>query len=80
MLGATIASEIRGKPQQAGGLQRIRSRSTTMGTPAVTPREVAENIEAQVKPFTKDLVIAEKAVVKTWSEVLPTYLRELYAI
>jgi len=30
-----------------------------MRTPAVTSREIAENVEARVKPFTKDLVITE---------------------
>jgi len=51
-----------------------------VGTPAATSREIAENVEARVKPFTKDVVIAENALIKTWSEALLVYVRELYRI
>ena len=49
-----------------------------MGTPAIVSREIAENLEARTTPFTKDLVIAKKAPIKTWSEVIQKYLRMLY--
>jgi hypothetical protein len=45
-----------------------------MGTPAIVSKEIAENLEAQAKPFTKDLIIAEKAQIKTWNEVIQKYL------
>jgi len=51
-----------------------------MGTPAIISREIAENLETRIKSFTKDLVMAENAIIKTWSETLPIYLRELYTI
>ncbi|NAZ11424.1 MAG: glycosyltransferase [Desulfurococcales archaeon] len=49
-----------------------------IGTPAITTREIAENLEARTKPFIKDLVRVETAPIKTWSEVLLTYAEELY--
>jgi glycosyltransferase involved in cell wall biosynthesis len=51
-----------------------------IGTPAIVSREIAENLEAQAKPLTKDLVMVEKAPIKTWSEVLLTYVEELYNV
>jgi hypothetical protein len=51
-----------------------------MGTPAIVSREIAENLEAQIKPFTKDLVVVEKAPIKTWCKVLLTYIEELYKV
>jgi hypothetical protein len=35
-------------------------------------------LEAWVKLSDKDPVIAERAQIKTWSEVTQTYLNELY--
>ena len=49
-----------------------------MGTPAIASREIGENLEAQTKPFGKDLVILEKAPIKTWNEILQLYLSKLY--
>ena len=49
-----------------------------MGTSAIASREIGENLEAQTKPFGKDLVILEKAPIKTWNEVLQQYLSKLY--
>jgi glycosyltransferase involved in cell wall biosynthesis len=49
-----------------------------MGTPAIVSREIAENLEARAKPFTKGLVIAEDTPIKTWSEILQLYLDRLY--
>jgi glycosyltransferase involved in cell wall biosynthesis len=50
-----------------------------IGTPAITTKEVAENLEAQAKPFTKDLVVMEKTPIKTWNEALQLYLGKLYS-
>jgi hypothetical protein len=49
-----------------------------MGTPAIISKEIAENLEAQARPLTKDLVAAEKARIKTWNEVIQGYLCMLY--
>jgi hypothetical protein len=49
-----------------------------VGTPAIVSKEIAENLEAQAKPLVRDLVIAEKAQIKTWNEVTQIYLSELY--
>jgi glycosyltransferase involved in cell wall biosynthesis len=49
-----------------------------IGTPAIVSREVAENLEAQTKQFTKDLFIAEKAPAKTWNKILLVYRKRLY--
>jgi glycosyltransferase involved in cell wall biosynthesis len=51
-----------------------------IGTQAIISREIAENLEAQAKPFIKDLVVVEKAPIKTWSEILLTYVEELYKV
>jgi hypothetical protein len=37
----------------------------TAETLAIVSKEITENLEAQTKPFTKDLVVAEKAPIKT---------------
>jgi hypothetical protein len=49
-----------------------------IGTPAIISKNIAENLEAQTKPFTRDLVIAERAQIITWNEVMQKYLRMLY--
>ena len=49
-----------------------------IGTPAIVSKEIAENLEAETKPFHEELVIAEKAPVKTWSEIVELYLKNLY--
>jgi len=45
-----------------------------METPAIVSKEIAENLEAEAKPFLRDLVIAEKASIKTWNEVVELHL------
>jgi len=49
-----------------------------IGIPAIISREIAENLEAETKPFHEELVIAEKAPVKTWSEIVELYLKNLF--
>jgi hypothetical protein len=49
-----------------------------MKTPAIVSKEIAENLEARARPLVKDLVVAEKAQIKTWDEVLVIYVKELY--
>jgi len=64
-------------PSKHGAFSVFTAEALAMGTPAIVSKEIAENLEAQAKPFTKDLVIAEKAVVKTWNKVMELYLRRL---
>jgi len=49
-----------------------------MGAPAIVSREVAENLETVSKPFNEGLVLAVKAPIKTWNEVVQIYLNKLY--
>jgi glycosyltransferase involved in cell wall biosynthesis len=49
-----------------------------MGTPSIITREIAENIEAETKSFDKELVITEKALIRTWSDVVYLYFERLY--
>jgi glycosyltransferase involved in cell wall biosynthesis len=56
----------------------LTAEALAMGTPAIISKEIAENLEAQARPLTKDLVAAEKAQIKTWNEVIQGYLCMLY--
>ena len=49
-----------------------------IGTPSIITREIAENIEAETKSFDKELVITEKALIRTWSDVVYLYFERLY--
>ena len=49
-----------------------------IGVPAIVSREIAENLEAESKPFDDELVLAVKAPIKTWNEVVQIYLDKLY--
>ncbi len=50
-----------------------------IGIPAITSKEIAENLEAKTKPFNNgELVLIEKAPIKTWNEVVHTLLNKLY--
>jgi len=49
-----------------------------MKTPALTSREIAENLEVIAKFFNNELVVVEKAFVKTWGGVMRQYLGKLY--
>ena len=51
-----------------------------METPAIVSKEIAENLEAETKPFREDLVTVEKASIKTWNEIVRLYLRNLYYV
>jgi glycosyltransferase involved in cell wall biosynthesis len=55
-------------PSRHRAFSMFTAEALAMGTPAIISREIAENIEAQTKPFIKDLVIARKAQIKTWNE------------
>jgi len=49
-----------------------------IGMPAIVSREIAENLEIEPKLFNKELVLAVKAPIKTWNEIVLRLLR-LYA-
>ena len=65
-------------PSKHEAFSIFTAEALAMGTPAIVSKEVAENLEAQTKPFIKDLVIAGKAQIKTWNEIASMYKRRLY--
>jgi glycosyltransferase involved in cell wall biosynthesis len=66
-------------PSKHEAFSIFTAEALAMGTPAIVSKEIAENLEAQAKPFTKDLVIVENAPIKPWSEILQLYLGRLYS-
>mgnify|MGYP000067654061 CR=1 FL=1 len=50
------------------------------GTPAIVSKEVAENLDAETKLFSKGLVVAENVSIKTWCEVVKLYLENIYRL
>jgi len=67
-------------PSKHEAFSMFTAEALAMGTPAIISREIAENLKAQAKPFVKDLVVVEKAPIKTWCKVLLTYVEELYKV
>jgi glycosyltransferase involved in cell wall biosynthesis len=65
-------------PSKYEAFSIFTAEALAIGTPAIISREIAENLEAQAKPFVKDLVIAGKAQIKTWNEITSMYKRRLY--
>jgi glycosyltransferase involved in cell wall biosynthesis len=65
-------------PSKHEAFSIFAAEALAIGTPAIVSKEIAENLETQAKPFTKDFVIAEKAQIKTWNEVIQKYLCMLY--
>ena len=51
-----------------------------IGTPVIVSREIAENLEAETKPFHRELATSEKAPIRTWSEIVEIYLKNLYYV
>ena len=49
-----------------------------IGVPAIISKEIAKNLKAESKPLNKELVLAVKAPVKTWNEIVQIYINELY--
>jgi glycosyltransferase involved in cell wall biosynthesis len=65
-------------PSKHEAFSMFIAEALAMGTPAIVSKEIAENLEARARSLVKDLVIAEKAQIKTWDEVLLIYVKELY--
>jgi len=49
-----------------------------IGTPAIITKEIAENLNAETQQLNEQLVIATKAPIKTWTQTIQLYLKELY--
>jgi len=47
-------------------------------TLSIITREIADNIEAEIKSFGKQLVITEKAHINTWNEIILKHMESLY--
>jgi len=65
-------------PSKHEAFSIFTAEALAIGTPAIVSKEIANNLEAQAKTLTKDLVIAEKVLIKTWSKTLQLYLSKLY--
>jgi len=65
-------------PSKHEAFSIFTAEALAMGTPAIVSKEIAENLEARARPLVKDLVIAEKAQIKIWNEIIQRYLHELY--
>jgi len=65
-------------PSKHEAFSMFTAEALAIGTPAIVSKEIAENLEAQAKPLTKDLVVAEKAPIKTWDGAMQLYLDKLY--
>lgn len=65
-------------PSKHEAFSIFTAEALVIGTPAIVSKEIAENLEAQTKPLTKDLVIAERAQIKTWNEIIKLYLKTLF--
>jgi glycosyltransferase involved in cell wall biosynthesis len=61
-------------PSKHEAFSVFTAEALAIGTPAIVSKEIAENLEAQARLLVKDLVIAEKAQIKTWSEMLNNIL------
>ena len=50
-----------------------------MRTPVIVSKEIAENLEAETEPLNdEELVLIEKAPIKTWNEIVLTLVNKLY--
>ena len=56
----------------------LTAEALAIGVPAIVSKEIAENLEAESKPFNEELVLAGKAPIRTWNEIMYTWLNELY--
>jgi len=65
-------------PSKHEAFSIFTAEALTIGTPVIVSMEIAENLEARARPLVRDLVIAEKAPIRTWNEILQLYLDKLY--
>lgn len=66
-------------PSKHEAFSIFTAEALAIGTPAIVSKEIMENLEAETKLFRGDLVIAEKASIKTWSDVVEFYWKNLYS-
>jgi glycosyltransferase involved in cell wall biosynthesis len=64
-------------PSKHEAFSIFTAEALAIGTPAIVSKEIAENLEAQTRPLARDLVIAEKAQIKTWNEVIELYFQKI---
>jgi glycosyltransferase involved in cell wall biosynthesis len=65
-------------PSKHEAFSIFTAEALAIGTPAIVSKEIAENLEARARSLVRDLVIAEKAPIRTWNEILQLYLDILY--
>jgi glycosyltransferase involved in cell wall biosynthesis len=65
-------------PSKHEAFSIFTAEALAMGTPAIVSRQIAENLEARARPLVRDLVIAEKAPIRTWNKILQPYIDKLY--
>ena len=65
-------------PSRHEAFSIFTAEALAIGTPAIVSKEIAENLETEAKSFSRNLVIAKKASIRTWSEVVELYLKSLY--
>ena len=46
---------------------------------AIVSKEIAGNSEAEAKPLLRGLVVAEKAPIKTWSDIVQWHLMKIHS-
>ena len=61
-------------PSRQGAYSIFAAEALAMGVPAVVTPEVAENLAAEQRPFVGSLVVAVRAAVPAWRDVLQKYL------
>lgn len=65
-------------PSKHEAFSVFTAEALAIGTPAIVSKEAAENLEAEAEPFHGDMVIAKRASIKTWNELIELYLGRLY--
>lgn len=65
-------------PSKHEAFSIFTAEALAIGTPAIVSKEIVENLEVEAKPLVRDLAVAGKARIKTWNEIIPRYLHELY--
>jgi glycosyltransferase involved in cell wall biosynthesis len=61
-------------PSRQEAYSIFAAEALAMGVPTIVTPEVAENLAAEQRPFVDGLVVAVRAAVPTWRDVLPKYL------
>ena len=65
-------------PSKYEAFSIFTAEALAIGVPAIVSKEIAENLEAEAKPFKRDLVFIMKSYIKTWNGIVKLYLNKLY--